>query len=67
MKESEMIKEQVKEFLQKSSSPNSGEDAAGWANALLMLTKTYGYWLAYEQSTAMNFTGGLDAKRTTDA
>lgn len=66
-KNSKIVQDLFFEYLDKAKTPENGEDAAGWANALMQLVKTYGYWLAFEQQAAVNFTsGGFDAKRTPD-
>jgi len=67
-KKSKAVEELFLEYLEKSKETKSGEDAAGWANALMQLVKTYGYWLAFEQQAAINFTsGGPHVTGTPDA
>jgi len=56
MKVSEELKSYVKDLITKATSNTiDGEDAAGYANAILMATKAYGYFISIEQTMAMNF------------
>jgi len=70
MKISEELRELILQYRKVGDIPNNGEDAAGYANAILMLSRAYGLHIAVEQAAAMNFTspmrGVIDGEEGSD-
>jgi len=53
------LEKYAKEIMVSGQNPTSGEDAAGYANAILMVTRALAMLQAIEQSKAMNLTSPL--------
>jgi hypothetical protein len=67
MRISKELEKYMKDIISKGVTATSGDDAAGYANAILMVTRAWGMHIAVEQAQAVNFVspqkGDMDGGR----